>query len=263
MADTLLFSQFTTQEFEAISEILSTVFVTSNAELKNLYQKMSNDFNKDDWPPQFVDRKFFQSGNEDFREICYESPVITVDLPSIFELDNGISNKPTLVIVGQDSKSEQDSEQIRIGTPYGLHHKDSRENLNRTKLYFEMICVLLKLGYRVYLTDIYKVWVCNPNRPYYGKKLPKVDRERFIIILRSELHLLEPTALITWGRESCSSISQLNLDIPHLSFPHPSGAANGTWKKLIGQSPTHANKIAYFQSEIAKFLSPINKCDRE
>jgi hypothetical protein len=111
-----------------------------------------------------------------------------------------------------------------------------------------MICGLLKLGYRVYLTDIYKVWVCDPQRPYYGKKLPQVDQERFIKALKSELHFLEPTALITWGKESSSSVSQLNLDIPHRDFPHPSGAANGRWYLL--------NCIPYrhFQEEIGGFV---------
>ncbi|WP_346291982.1 hypothetical protein [Sphaerothrix gracilis] len=159
-----------------------------------------------------------------------------------------------VVILGQDSKSDQDSEQISLGTPYGLHHKGSREILGRTKLYFEMIVALLTLCYRVYLTDVYKVWVCDPNRPYHGVKLPRVDQEKFISTLKVEILAMNPVALVTWGKESANSVKELDLNIQHLIFPHPSGAANGTWKKLMNQSPTHENKLAYWSSEISKVL---------
>jgi len=175
-------------------------------------------------------------------------------LPSLFEFDDGINDKPTIVILGQDSKSDQDSEQISLGTPYVLHHKGSREILGRTKLYFEMIVALLTLGYRVYLTDIYKVWVCDPNRPYYGVKLPRVDQEKFTSTLKVEILAMNPVALVTWGKESANSVKELDLNIQYLIFPHPSGAANGTWKKLMNQSPTHENKLGYWSSEISKVL---------
>jgi hypothetical protein len=118
-----------------------------------------------------------------------------------------------------------------------------------------MIVALLTLGYRVYLTDVYKVWVCDPNRPYYGVKLPRVDQEKFISTLKVEILAMNPVALVTWGKESANSVKELvDLNIQHLIFPHPSGAANGTWKKLMNQSPTHENKLAYWSSEISKVL---------
>ncbi|MBW4690664.1 MAG: hypothetical protein KME27_02735 [Lyngbya sp. HA4199-MV5] len=181
--------------------------------------------------------------------------MIAVDIPSLFELDDGVNDKPTVVILGQDSKSDQDHERVRLGTPYGLHHKGSREILKRTKLYFEMITTLLDLGYRVYLTDIYKVWVCDPNRPYYGVTLPRVDQKRFLSTLKSELLMMSPVALVTWGKESANSIIETNLGIKHLNFPHPSGAANGTWKRLMNQSPTYDNKLAYWNSVIFRELA--------
>jgi hypothetical protein len=170
-------------------------------------------------------------------------------------MTEAINDKPTIVILGQDSKSDQDFEQISLGTPYGLHHKGSREILGRTKLYFEMIAALLTLGYRVYLTDVYKVWVCDPNRPYYGVKLPRVDREKFISALKLEILAMNPVALATWGKESANSVKEIDLNIQHFNFPHPSGAANGTWKKLMNQSPTYENKLAYWSSEISKGLT--------
>ncbi|MEO0759103.1 MAG: uracil-DNA glycosylase family protein, partial [Cyanobacteria bacterium J06648_16] len=167
----------------------------------------------------------------------------------------GAKNKPTIVILGQDPKSDQDSEKIHLGTPYGLHHKGSREVLKRTKLYFEMITTLLELGCRVYFTDIYKIWVCNPNRPYYGINLPDGDQEKFISVLKEELTVINPIALVTWGKVSANSVTAMKLDTQHLSFPHPSGAANGAWSKLINKSPTDENKLAYWNTVISESLS--------
>ena len=254
MTENLTFSKFKTQEFDSISGLLCDIFDTTRSELELLYKEVINDFGKDGWPPHFVRRDFFRSQHQDFQKIYEISPSIAIDLPSLFELDNGINDKPTIVILGQDSKSDQDSEQISLGTPYGLHHKGSREILGRTKLYFEMIFALMTLGYRVYLTDVYKVWVCDPNRPYYGVKLPRADQNKFISTLKLEILAVNPVALVTWGKESANSVKELDLNIQHLNFPHPSGAANGTWKKLINQSPTHENKLAYWSSEISKVL---------
>jgi hypothetical protein len=254
MTGNLTFSKFKAQEFDSISGLLCKIFDTTRLELELLYKEVINDFDKDGWPPHFVRRDFFKSQYQDFQKKYEISPSIAIDLPSLFEFDDGINDKPTIVILGQDSKSDQDSEQISLGTPYGLHHKGSREILGRTKLYFEMIVALLILGYRVYLTDVYKVWVCDPNRPYYGVKLPRADQEKFTSTLKVEILAMNPVALVTWGKESANSVKELDLNIQHLIFPHPSGAANGTWKKLMNQSPTHENKLAYWSSEISKVL---------
>ncbi|PMB15508.1 hypothetical protein CEN48_06155 [Fischerella thermalis CCMEE 5282] len=56
-------------------------------------------------PPHFVRRDFFKSQHQNFQKIYETSPSIAIDLPSLFELDNGINDKPTIVILGQDPKS--------------------------------------------------------------------------------------------------------------------------------------------------------------
>lgn len=258
MIENLIFSKFKSQELDDLIALLCKIFLTTKIELNSLYQEIIDDFSKDGWPSHFVDRSFFKSGDRRFQEVYKMSPSIAVDLPSLFEIDDGIKDKDTIVILGQDSKSDQDSEKISLGTPYGLHHKGSREVLKRTKLYFEMIASLLKLGYRVYLTDIYKVWVCDPNRPYYGTRLPKIDQEMFVSALKSELLIMNPVTIVTWGKKPANSFEKIQLNIQHLKFPHPSGAANGTWEKLINQSPTYENKLAYWNSIILKLLSRKN-----
>jgi hypothetical protein len=255
LTELVLFSQFTDQEFDQLSALLCSVFVTTKAEIESLYAEIIADFDKEKWPPHFVGRSFFESVDADFRATYVRSPSIAVDLPSLFELDDGVKNKPTLVILGQDSKSDQSHEDISVGTPYGLHHKGSREELKRTKLYFDMIAVLLNLGCRVYLTDVYKVWVCDPNRPYYGIKLPEADRSKFVSVLAAELAIMNPSAIVTWGRDAASSLADMELGFQHLEFPHPSGAANGAWKKRMQKSPTYENKLQYWKETVSQSLS--------
>lgn len=252
MTDNLAFSKFKSHEFKVVSEQLLKVFNTTRSEIESLYEALTDNFSKDGWPPHFVNRNFFKSQSEEFQKIYDSSPVIAIDLPSLFELDNGVNDKPTIVILGQDSKSNQDSEQISLGTPYGLHHKGSREILKSTKLYFDMVAALLKLGYRVYLTDIYKVWVCDPSHPYYGAKLPRLDQDKFMSVLKLEVTVMNPVAIVTWGKEPANSLNRIDFDIQKFHFPHPSGAANGAWKQLMNQSPTYENKLAYWSAEIAK-----------
>lgn len=250
----LLFSKFKPQEFDQLCQLLCSLFDTTSEELAKLYQNIDSTFNQPGWPLHFASRNFFKSADDAFRSIYQESPVIAVDLPSLMELDDGRNDKPTIAIIGQDSKNNEDHEQLVIGTPYGLHHKGSREDLRRTRLYFEMIQVLLESGYRVYLTDLLKVWVCNPKQRYVGIELPVVDRQRFLKLIKPELAIMQPAAIVTWGKKAGNAVDHLQLGIKHLNSIHPSGAASGAWKKLIGHSPTDANKLAYWRTVITQEL---------
>jgi Uracil DNA glycosylase superfamily len=250
----LLFSKFKSQEFEQLSQLLCSLFKTSPSDLATLYKDIDSTFDDKGWPPHSVSRDFYKSLDEKFRSTYQKSHVVAVDLPSLMELDDKRDNKPTVVIIGQDPKNGCKQEQLVIGTPYGLHHKGSREELRNTKLYFEMIQVLLELGYRVYLTDILKIWVCNPERPYFGIKLPPADQQRFTNIIKPELAVVKPVAVITWGNIAGNTVDKLKLDIEHLKFIHPSGAANGAFKKLTGMSPTDSNKLEYWRQEISQKL---------
>ncbi len=121
----LLFSKFHPQEFEQLCQLLCSVFATSPKELEKLYQDINNTFDQPGYPLHFVCRDFFKSASETFRHTVNKSPVIAVDLPSLIEIDNGQENKSTIAIIGQDSKHDRDHEQLVVGTPYGLHHKNS------------------------------------------------------------------------------------------------------------------------------------------
>lgn len=244
------FLNFRHQEFETICKLLSSVFQTDSQELTQLYKSIENALEEDGWPHHFVPKKFFQSKDSSFRETYEKSPSIAADLPSFLEWEDGNEEKPTIVLLGQDPKGHNDHKEILVGTPYGLHHRGSNKKLTTDGFYFRMISVLMTLGYRVYLTDIFKIWVCNPQKPYDGISLPKVDRQSFIDILEQEIETVKPVAVVTWGRPAEDSAKNLKVGCPILSFPHPGGAANGTWKELMDQSPTHANKLRYFKEKV-------------
>ncbi len=93
------------------------------------------------------------------------------------------------------------------------------------------------------------------RRRHRGIPLNKQDCNRFIQVLKTELEIFEPLAVITWGREASNGIRSLKLEVKHLEFPHPSGAANGAWRKLIGKSPTRENRINYWEQEVFAYLS--------
>jgi len=156
-----------------------------------------------------------------------------------------------IAILGQDPlrKSDKRREEIGIGTPYAMHLKFCRERLRNTRLYFDLIKVLLDEGYRVYLTDIFKVWVSEADK---DKAIPlsKKDHQRFASIIRAELGIFKPLAVITWGQVASKTFKSLNLNFNHLEFPHPSGANNGKWQELIEKPPTRENRISFWKQKI-------------
>lgn len=219
---------------------------------------MREELEEEGYPEHTLSRNIFIPSNESSQKFYDDALVIGVDIPSIFELANGVKNKKTVAIIGQDPlrKSETRVEEISIGTPYALHLKNCREKLPNTRLYFDLIKVLLESGYRVYLTDVFKVWVSSSNGQS-GIPLSQKDCNRFINLLKDELEIFDPIAVITWGRIASNTVAGLDLKIKHLEFPHPSSAASGTWKKVMGKPPTRENRINYWKQTIFDYLDSL------
>lgn len=247
----LQFCQFRSDELKHIHKSLQSVFEMSYQELTARYGKIKSVFNSCQmWPPydNHFPRDRFKSQSVEFEGEYIASPSVAVDLPSFLETESTSEERKTIFIVGQDPKGHQDEKDISIGTPYGLHIPGCRKELHTTKLYFEMIKVLLDAGYRVYLTDVFKIWVCNPQNRYSRIKMPKVDEDRFLKVLQAEIEGMQPEAIITWGKEPSFAIQALGIQ-SHFSFPHPSGANNRLFKKLLAEkSPNHHNKLNYWKS---------------
>jgi hypothetical protein len=251
-----LFSQFQANELEALHSELSKVLDISQSQLQALYEVMQQEFELEGYPEHTLPRNIFHSHDESFQKRYEEALVIGVDIPSLLEKDNHISSKKTVAILGQDPlrKSNKRVEQISIATPYALHLKDCREKLRNTRLYFDLIKVLLDAGYRVYLTDIFKVWVSQATCDR-GIPLSKQDKVRFIQVLKTELEFFEPVAVITWGQVSSKTMKDIDLDVKHLEFPHPSGTANHAWHKLMGKPATRENRINFWQEKVFAYLA--------
>ena len=251
---TYLFSEFSPEEKHSLCLLLQEVFHVSEHEFTTFYKDIIRDFNVPGWEHRnWLPRSVFASAHPSFQSQYQQSPVIGIDLPSTFELSNGKLQKPTIAILAQDSLRDVKArlEPIEVGTPFGLDHIACRTQL-WTKIYMQLVDVLVQMGYRVYLTDLIKVWVSNGTKK--GIPLPKADRERFAKRVPKELETFQVGAVITWGKPATLAVRDLHLDIPHLEFPHPSGANNGYWKKKIGMAPTWTNKRAYFQARIQETL---------
>jgi hypothetical protein len=247
-----LFSQFNSDEFESLHRELSTVFHISQETLQGFYEEMRKEFEIEGYPPdRTLPRSIFHSDNKEFQQSYDDALVIGVDIPSILERNDDNSNKKTIIIVGQDPLRESDKrvEEIGIATPYALHLKSCREEHHSTRLYFDLIKVLLDEEYRVYLTDIFKIWVSQPDKDK-GIKLSKQDRDRFIQVLKAELRIFEPLAIITWGGEASSKVRKMGLETKHLAFTHPSGAACGAWRKILNKPATRENKIDFWKQKV-------------
>ncbi|MBD2499003.1 uracil-DNA glycosylase, partial [Nostoc sp. FACHB-280] len=149
-----LFSNFKDNEFENLSQQLANVFNISQEQLTEIYEKMRKCFEGEGCLECNFPRSIFHSYNEGFQKFYDDAWIIGVDIPSILELNNNIQDKKTIVILGQDPRRQSDKrvEKIEIATPYALHSKYCREEHRSTRLYFDLIKVLLEQGYRVYLT---------------------------------------------------------------------------------------------------------------
>lgn len=250
------FSHFSSSEFDQLHLCLSSLFDISKTQLASLYQTLQQEFDLEKGSELCLPRQRFQSTDTQFQQKYEKALLVGADLPSLLEIQgNDVSNSKTIIILGQDPlrRGTQRIDDMTIATPYGLHLKDCRERHRNTRLYFELIKVLLNEGYRVYLTDIYKIW-CSQENCDRHLSLCRADQQRFIRLLQKEIAIMNATAVITWGGVA-SHIAKQKLQIQPIEFPHPSGAANGYWSKLLGKAATHENKINYWTKEVTEALA--------
>jgi len=254
-----LFSNFKNNEFGNLSQQLANVFSISQKQLTEIYEKMRKGFEGEGCLECNFPRSIFHSSNEGFQKLYDDAWIIGVDIPSILELNNNIQEKKTIFILGQDPRRQSDKrvEEIEIATPYALHSKYCREKHRSTRLYFDLIKVLLENGYRVYLTDVYKIWISQTDNGKHNISLIREDQERFIKILKLELEVFKPIAVISWGQVASDAVNSITSSFNHFKFPHPSPANNYTWSKMMGKPATRANRIDFWQEKVMSFLNSL------
>jgi hypothetical protein len=241
-----LFCKFNDVEAEALHSELSKVFSITRTELESLYENYRTEFDLKNNTIQTLSRDIFCSDDKIFQKSYDEALAIGIDIPSIFEIDNGILDKGTVFIVGQDLlRSNEKPGEIEIGTPYALHSKCCRAKRN-PKLYFTLTKVLLNKGYRVYLTDIFKIWVSKSNRgnnKLIRNPLQVTDGRRFAKVLGNEVNIFKPLKVIAWGDDASNALKGQEID--HLKFTHP--AYRGISKKMNNKKASHENIKAFWE----------------
>lgn len=251
-----LFSEFKNKEFDLLHQEISEILDIPKVEYRNIYETMRQEFEFEGCPSEVsLSRNIFRSRDLEFQKRYSHAFVVGVDIPSLLERNDGFSNKKTVVILGQDPlrKSKERIEEIGIATPYGMHLKICREKDRNTRLYFDLIRVLLDEGYRVYLTDIFKVWVSEVDKDK-AISLSRKDYQRFTDVLRVELGIFNPLVVISWGQIAAKAFKSINSNFKHLECPHPSAANHHTWCRLMASPSTRENRLVFWKQKINNAL---------
>jgi hypothetical protein len=229
---------------DKLPQILSTAFGITEDEIKEWYQTIINSFNANTADSysgfHYVD-KFYSIpfSTESARQNWAAATLIGIDLP--VELSTGTNDQERIVIIGidplrkrKDFPKEVSNEKLIIGTPYALHSSFYRNDEHRTKIYCKVIQNLVERNFKVYLTDIFKVWMSNSTDEKYKYSL----HQEFALsneVLKQELETISPIKIILFGRfvedYTRPLIKSLGFIDRIISLPHPSGA-NRNWNKL-------------------------------
>ena len=166
-------------------------------------------------------------------------------------------NKGTVVILGQDALRDSDdpllngintNTEIVVGLPYAIVFD---RKYKQVAIYHRLIESVLKGGYNVYLTDIWKSWTEGSQ----DKKDEWIDGNPYKDCLDKEFGDLQIDYIVLMGgvaQEKYQTICHSNniVDIP---VPHLSPMANGKWKDILkDKAITEENKIDYIRKECKK-----------
>ena len=163
--------------------------------------------------------------------------VIGHDLPTWFNL-NG-SDKGRIMIVAQDPlrnpKWYSDCKDAICSSTFGLHSIEWRNNGRGGKRLYLLIKKLVEFGFGIYLTDCMKFYVrAERQKPLSPSRSLLND---YAEILKEEIRIVKPTAIIAFGKKAKNTFEQLELDISpevlRIYMPHFSGNAQSTIKSFF------------------------------
>jgi hypothetical protein len=153
--------------------------------------------------------------------------LLGIDLPSWY---GDYNSKNKIMIIGIDPMRHDNDfkealanpyKEVLIGTPYAFHNSEIRVGTNNQN-YTQFINNLIDDNNNfVYLTDIYKLFfytdIVKKNEfirsyDYYGKsKKTEGIRNSILVTLLEEIRLINPTIIITFGRESFKQLTLKNV----------------------------------------------------
>lgn len=159
--------------------------------------------------------------------------VIGFDMPTWFNLSEADCR---IMVVAQDPlrnpKWYERCEDAICSTPFGLHSIEWRENGRGGKRLYTLADHLVKAGYGIYFTDIFKFYVKAVGHTVMqpGTNLLNAYRS----ILTNEIDIIRPTTIVALGKQAQRSLELMDLDIRSIALPHFSGCAQSAIKQYFG-----------------------------
>ncbi len=177
------------------------------------------------------------------------SQITGIDIPILLTNDDK-EDKETVVIVAQDPLRSIKDPMLKpfipfdksiVGTPFAFHYE--LQYYKQTEVYRLIVDGLLKKGYNVYITDIWKCW--DKSKTYRG--LWKKGNPHFDCLVE-EIDEIKPNYVILMGKQAQNNFKKIKFTYKQpklICVPHPSAAANGAWVRQIGKCDikTKANYI--------------------
>lgn len=156
------------------------------------------------------------------------------DLPFWVEVNE--EEKGRIMLVSQDPLRRLSCPgYITFSSPFGIHSLDYRGN----RLTTQIVEVIIKKGYSVYLTDIYKLYAMR--RGVKVSFMPKL----FYDILSAEIDFFKPTSIIGFGKIPQNALKGI---YPSKGVPHPNARLDKAFLRMKG----YARKVDYLVDEITK-----------
>lgn len=168
-----------------------------------------------------------------------------VDISVLLKPEDG-GNGKTIVIVGEsplrDTKNPNNQNIVLLGTPYAVHQKkDCPKQCNVYKMIFND---LLKAGYSIYLTDIFKIWWQNRrgNKDLdFNEIEKKVLEEEFKIF-----GLGDNPIIVIWSKLAADILRKKKMEKKDfLLLPHPCKKNWNNWKLFIFEKAVYKDDVNY------------------
>ncbi len=195
-------------EKDIYDKVINPIITLNKPDIHDLYKNQRDHFDENESAQSFrVD--ILKSHFDEFKD----SEVLGIDLP--LWIDWNDEKKQKLMIVGRDPQRNINNvkkieERLIIGSPYSLVSKGGRDAKNN---YWSFIEPLIG-KHRLYITDIYKLFIVNTNTEKV-KEL-RALKEHFEIFT-NELNFISPDKIITIGKDAADAVKKFISDNEKLS----------------------------------------------
>lgn len=263
------FCNFSEKENTFITEIFETSFTLTSEGFESIfeaYRTFKNNFdsgldpekgfvtiNRNDIIPKTYNQKLLELYKEN------KSSQVGIDLPIL--LSPKTPNGKTIMFVAEDPlrDGKYKCDDVILSTPFGVHISSLRKKSH--KVYWEVFEKLLEKGYRIYITDIFKIWIKDITKKGRNakEKINKIDdlHSNFLSGLKKEIDWINPIKIVSYGNSSFGGLLQLNTEQEIVQIIHPAARDNHWKQKLLELNEgdliaNHENKIKYILSKIEK-----------